>query len=119
VPAFGAALVPLALGWFLAHDLTLLLAEGQNFYALLSDPLGKGWDVFGTLNHTIDFDIVVSRWVRWAQVGLLAVGHVATVVLVHDAALRALRRRAAMATTWGMAVVASGSIVGAAMLVLT
>jgi hypothetical protein len=81
--------------------------------------LGKGWDVFGTLNHTIDFDIVLSRWVRWAQVGLLAAGHVATLVLIHDAALRALRRRDAMTTTWGMAAVASGSIVGAALLVLT
>ena len=119
VPTFGAAVAPLALGWFLAHDLTLLLAEGQNFYALLSDPLGKGWDVFGTLNHTIDFDIVLSRWVRWAQVGLLAAGHVATLVLIHDAALRALRCRDAMTTTWGMAGVASGSIVGAALLVPT
>jgi hypothetical protein len=118
-PSFGVALVPLALSWFLAHDLTLLLAEGQNFYALLSDPLGKGWDVFGTLNHTIDFDIVLSRWVRWTQVTLLVVGHVAAVVLLHDVALRALRRRAAMSTTWGMAAVTSGSIVGAALLVLT
>ena len=27
----GIALVPLAAGWFLGHDLTLLLSEGQNF----------------------------------------------------------------------------------------
>lgn len=115
----GVALVPLATGWFLAHDLTLLLFEGQNFYALLSDPLGKGWDVFGTLNHTIDYQLVLGSWVRWTQLVVLVVGHVATVVLLHDTALGLLRRRPAMRTTWAMAAVASASITGAALLVLT
>ena len=119
VPALGAALVPLALGWFVGHDVTLVLAEGQNFYALLSDPLGRGWDLFGTLDHRIDLSIVVSSGVRWTQLVLISVGHVATVVLVHDAALGHLRRRAAMGVTWAMAVVASASIVATAMLVLT
>ena len=54
----GIALVPLATGWFIGHDLTLLLSEGQNFLALLSDPLGRGWDLIGTFNHTIDYSIV-------------------------------------------------------------
>lgn len=117
--AFGIALVPLATGWFLAHDLTLLLFEGQNFYALLSDPLGKGWDLFGTFNHTIDYRVVQAGWVRWSQLGLLVLGHVAAVVLVHDAALGRLRRRAAMRVTWVMAVALSGSITAAALLVLT
>ena len=53
--ALGVALVPLAIGWFIAHDLTLLLFEGQNFLALLSDPLGRGWDLFGTIDRTIDY----------------------------------------------------------------
>jgi hypothetical protein len=114
----GWALVPLALGWFLAHDLTLLLFEGQNFYALLSDPLGRGWDVFGTLHHTIDYGIVLAGWVRWAQLGLLAVGHVAALVLLHDGALRLMGRRSAMRTTWTMAAIGSTSIAAAALMVL-
>jgi len=115
----GVALVPLATGWFIAHDLTLLLSEGQNVYALLSDPLGKGWDLFGTLNHTIDYTLITGRWVRWTQLVVLVAGHVATVVLLHDTALGLLRRRPAMHTTWAMAVVAAGSITAAALLVLT
>ncbi len=114
----GLALVPLAIGWFLAHDGTLLLTEGQNFYALLSDPLGKGWDLFGTFNHTVDYALSTGRWVRWVQLALLIVGHVATVVLLHDRALAVLRRRPAMVATWAMAVVAAGSITAAALLVL-
>lgn len=115
----GIALVPLATGWFIGHDLTLLLFEGQNFIALLSDPLGEGWDLFGTFNHTIDFAVVQAGWVRATQLAALVLGNVGAIVLLHDTALALLRRRAAMRATWAMAVAASASITAAALLVLT
>lgn len=118
VPVLGLALVPLAAGWFLAHDLTLLLFEGQNFLALLSDPLGRGWDLVGTFDNTIDYRVVEARWVRWAQLALLGVGHVTAVVLIHDGALHVRGRRDAMRTTWAMAAVSAASVVAAALLVL-
>lgn len=118
VAALGVALVPIALGWFLAHDLTLLLFEGQNFIALLSDPVGQGWDLIGTINRTIDYDLVQASWVRWSQVALLAVGHVVAVVIAHDVALHLVRRRAAMRTTWAMTAAAAASIVAGALMVL-
>jgi hypothetical protein len=114
----GVALVPLALGWFLAHDLTLLLFEGQNFLALVSDPIGEGWDLFGTVNHTIDYGIVQATWVRWTQVGLLAAGHVAFLVIAHDTALAVVRPRAAMRLTWALTAAAIVSIVAGALMVL-
>ncbi len=115
----GITLAPLAAGWLVGHDLTLLLSEGQNFLALLSDPLGKGWDLIGTFNNTIDYSIVQAGWVRVVQLTVLLVGNGATVVLFHDSALGLLRRRAAMRGTWAMAVAASASITAAALLVLT
>jgi hypothetical protein len=115
----GLALVPIGVGWFVAHDLTLLLAEGQNFYALLSDPLGRGWDLFGTLNHTIDFSIVEAGWVRWTRMLALLAGQLAAVVLAHDGALRLLRRRDADRTTWAMGGVAAVSVIAGALLALT
>jgi hypothetical protein len=114
----GVALVPLALGWFLAHDLTLLLFEGQNFLALVSDPIGEGWDLFGTVNQTIDYGIVQATWVRWTQVGLLAAGHVAFLVIAHDTALAVVRPRAAMRLTWALTAAAIVSIVAGALMVL-
>jgi hypothetical protein len=115
----GIALVPLATGWFIGHDLTLLLSEGQNFLALLSDPLGKGWDLVGTFNNTIDYSIVEAGWVRVIQLTVLLVGNGAAIVLFHDVALGLVGGRAAMPATWAMAVAASASITAAAMLVLT
>ncbi len=115
----GWALVPLATGWFLGHDLTLLLGEGQSAYALASDPLGRGWDLFGTITYTIDYTIAADAWVAWVQLALIAAGHVGSVVLLHELALERLPARAAMRTTWAMALVASASITAATMLVLT
>jgi hypothetical protein len=118
VGVVGLALVPLAVAWSLSHDLTLLLFEGQNFLILLSDPLGRGWDLFGTIDHTIDTDLVRAGWVRWVQLGSLAAGHVAAVVLAHDGALARLGRRRGMQVTWAVAVLAAASAVAAAALVL-
>jgi len=117
--SLGVGLVPLAVGWFLGHDLTLLLGEGQNAYALASDPLGRGWDLFGTYDHTIDYSIVTEPWVAWLQVAFITVGHVATIVLLHELAMERLSPRAAMRTTWAAATLASLSIAAALMLVLT
>lgn len=114
----GWALVPLAAGWFVAHDLTLLLFEGQNFLALLSDPFGEGWDLFGTINRTIDYGLVEGAWVGWLQLLTLAGGHLAAVVIAHDVAIRRRGRRRGMAVTWAMAVVATASFVAGVLLVL-
>ena len=115
----GRALVPLAVGWFLGHDLTLLLGEGQNAYALASDPLGRGWDLFGTYDHTVDYSVATATWVAWVQLALIVAGHVASLVLLHELAMERLRPRAAMRTTWAMAVLGSLSITAASLLVLT
>src|SRR5690606_5869961 len=95
-----------AAGWFVAHDLTLLLFEGQNFIALISDPIGRGWDLFGTIHHTIDFDVAKAGWVVWAQLLSLAAGHVAALVVGHDTALHLMPARTAMRVTWGLAAAA-------------
>lgn len=116
--SLAVALVPLALGWFIAHDLTLVLFEGQNFIALASDPIGRGWDLFGTINHTIDFRIVQAGWVVTTQLAALVLGHAAALVLAHDTALRQLRPNVAIKVTWAMTVATGAAVVGAALLVI-
>jgi hypothetical protein len=114
----GLVLLPLSLAWFIAHEVTLLILEGQNLVVLLSDPLGRGWDLFGTFHDTIHAGIVRSRGIRWLQLALLAAGHVLAVVLAHDAALAVARRREAMRITWAMAGASALSIVASALMVL-
>ena len=46
--AIGAGLLPIALGYLIAHYLTYLLIDGQRILIAISDPFQKGWNVFGT-----------------------------------------------------------------------
>ena len=48
VPDFVLSLVPIAFVYVVAHYATLFLLQGQYTVPLLSDPLGRGWDLFGT-----------------------------------------------------------------------
>lgn len=114
----GVGLVPVALAWFVSHDLTLLLFEGQNFIALLSDPIGRGWDLVGTISQTVDYGLAQAAWVPWVQVLAVLGGHLAAVVVAHDTALRLRPRPVAAATTLSVSVAVAVSVVAAALMVL-
>ncbi len=53
--SFIHSLVPIAFVYVVAHYLTFLVFEGQAIVYLASDPLGEGWDLFGTASATIDY----------------------------------------------------------------
>jgi hypothetical protein len=48
VPATGAGLLPIALGYLIAHYFTYVLIDGQRIVIAISDPLQNGSDLFGT-----------------------------------------------------------------------
>jgi len=81
------SLVPIALAYALAHYFSLMVFEGQSALALASDPLGRGWDLFGTAGNAVDFTAVSTSTIAYVQAGGIVVGHVAGVVVAHDRAL--------------------------------
>jgi hypothetical protein len=104
--SFVHTLVPIAAVYVLAHYFSLLAYNGQAIAFLSSDPLGKGWDLFGTAGGTIDYGIVGATVIWYVQVGVLVSGHACGLVLTHDRAL-ALYGKAHSATTsqyWMLAV---------------
>lgn len=89
--AMGAGLVPVALGYLVAHYLTQLLIEGQRVMVALSDPFQLGWDLLGTAFWEPRDDWLPTT-VGWAiQVGAVVLGHVAGAWLGHRAIRRAQR----------------------------
>jgi hypothetical protein len=48
VAATGAGLLPIALGYLIAHYFTYLVIDGQRILIAISDPLQNGADLFGT-----------------------------------------------------------------------
>jgi hypothetical protein len=100
--AFIHSLVPIALVYVAAHYLTFLLFEGQSIAYLVSDPLGEGWDLFGTAGAAINYGVVSQNQAWYLQVGFVVAGHVAALVLAHDRALALYpgSRRAARSQYW-------------------
>ncbi len=84
---FVHSLVPIALVYVAAHYLTFLLLEGQAIAYLLSDPLGEGWDLFGTASAAVDYGLISQNQAWYAQVACVVAGHVAALTLAHDRAL--------------------------------
>jgi hypothetical protein len=92
---FALTLVPIAIGYHLAHYLTFLLIQGQYIIPLASDPFGFGWDLFGTAGYRVDIAIVDARFAWYTAVTAILLGHVAAVYLAHLKAMAVLDSRAA------------------------
>jgi hypothetical protein len=72
---YAYALLPIALFYHLAHNSEHLLMEGQKVIALLSDPFGFQWNLFGTAELSLPPIINLSTlWI--IQVLFVIVGHV-------------------------------------------
>jgi hypothetical protein len=91
------SIVPIAVGYLVAHYYTLFLLEGQRTIALLSDPLGTGADWLGTAGWTVGGLGNTPASIALLQVTVIIIGHVLGTVLAHDRALVLLPRRTAVA----------------------
>jgi hypothetical protein len=86
--AFVFSLIPIALAYHYAHFLAYLLIQGQLIIALISDPFGWGWDLFGTADYLINVQVISPRFVWFFSVGAIVLGHMIAVYLAHIRALR-------------------------------
>jgi hypothetical protein len=95
--AFALSFLPIAIAYHAAHYLSYLLLAGQLAIPLASDPLGLGWDLFGTRDRGIDLGVIGAKTVWYLAVVAIVTGHVIAVVLAHAEALRLFpTRRAAL-----------------------
>lgn len=85
--SFALTLVPIAIGYHVAHYLVFLLIQGQYIIPLLSDPFGHGWDLFGTAGFRVDIGLVGARFAWYVAVAAIVAGHVAAVYLAHVRAI--------------------------------
>jgi hypothetical protein len=85
--AFVHSLVPIALVYVAAHYMTQLLFQGQAMAYLASDPLGRGWNVFGGRDSAIDYGVIGATATWYWQVAFVVVGHIAALTLAHERAL--------------------------------
>ena len=70
VPEFLLSLVPIAFVYALAHYFSLSVTQGQYVWPLLSDPFGRGWDLFGSAGYRPDFAILTPHTIWYVQAGV-------------------------------------------------
>jgi hypothetical protein len=106
---FVLSLVPIAIGYHLAHYFTYFLIQGQLVIRLASDPFGLGWNLFGTGRYRPDIGIVGARFAWYTAVVAIVVGHIIAVYVAHAIALREYpARRAAIRSQLPMLVLMVG-----------
>jgi hypothetical protein len=101
---FVPTLLPIALAYHVAHYLSYLLVAGQLVIPLASDPLGRGWDLFGTARYQVAVGIVGARFAWYTSVIVIVAGHVLAMYAAHRLALaRFSERRAARRSQYPLA----------------
>ncbi|MCD2195155.1 hypothetical protein LQ327_17445 [Actinomycetospora endophytica] len=115
--AFAHALVPIAVGYAVAHYFSLLVFDGQQVAILASDPLDHGSDWFGTATHVIDYTLVGTNTIAVVQVLAIVVGHLVATVAAHDRATRLYPDRAAVRTQYPMLATMVALTIGAVALI--
>jgi hypothetical protein len=73
--AIGAGLLPIAVGYLVAHYLTYVAIDGQYLVVALSDPFQQGWDLFGTAFFEPSADWVPPGLVWTVQLAAVVGGH--------------------------------------------
>ncbi len=78
------ALIPAALFYHMAHNSMHLLMEGPAIIPLLSDPLGLGWNLFGTRGMEMK-PLLAMDSVRILQFGILIIGFLMALSIAQEA----------------------------------
>lgn len=100
--SFAHTLVPIALAYAFAHYFTLVVFEGQLLIRTISDPLGRGWDLFGTAAYEVNFRFLSPQTIWYLQLAAIVGGHLLGVVLAHDRALAIFPATTAVRTQYAM-----------------
>jgi hypothetical protein len=90
---FAHSLVPILVGYTIAHYFSLLVFQGQAGYILASNPFDRGWNLFGTADWQINLLAVSTTAIAIIQVAAIVTGHVVGVVAAHDRAMAVFRGR--------------------------
>ncbi|CCG01655.1 hypothetical protein [Blastococcus saxobsidens] len=86
---YAHSVIPIVIGYTVAHYFSLWVFDGQKAWILASNPLGTpGVDLFGASGDTINYQLVGPDTISYVQVAAVVLGHVLGVVLAHEQALR-------------------------------
>jgi len=94
-PKLTLSLIPIALGYHIAHYLTSFMVGSQYALKAMSDPMGTGADILGLGQFYVTtsfFNIPETVETIWlTQAGAIVIGHILAVLIAHGIALDTLK----------------------------
>ena len=88
---FAHSVVPIVVGYIVAHYLTYLVEVGQQTLIQASDPLSNGSNLFGTGDWSVSYALSYHPTaLATTKVLAVVIGHVVAVIAAHDRALTLL-----------------------------
>jgi hypothetical protein len=85
------SLIPIVVGYILAHYLSYLIERGQQAVFALADPFGKDWNLLGLGHLHVAYVLSLHPTVlAVVKVTSVVTGHIVAVIAAHDRALRLL-----------------------------
>ena len=88
------SVVPIIVGYMIAHYLSFLVQTGQQTLIQLSDPMGDGSNLFGTADWEASYWLAQHpTFLATTKVLAIVTGHVLGVIAAHDRALEILPKR--------------------------
>jgi hypothetical protein len=110
---FAHSLVPIIVGYMVAHYLSYLVEVGQQTVIYLSDPFSTGANYLGTGNRAVNYWLSNHpTFLALTKVGGVILGHVVAVVAAHDRAVKLLPKRHQLTGQLSLLVVMVGFTIG-------
>ncbi|NUR98530.1 MAG: hypothetical protein HOV67_25150 [Kribbellaceae bacterium] len=90
---FAHTLIPIAIGYTIAHYFSFALFQGQQGILLAGDPLVRGWDLLGLASTPVNYTLLSLTAIGLIQTMAIVVGHVVGITAAHDRAVALLPSR--------------------------
>lgn len=110
--SFAHSLVPIAVGYLIAHYFSLLVFAGQQAVIYASDPNVDGSNWFGTADWSVNYTFITVGQIATVQVLAIVTGHVLGVFSAHDRSVRLFPAKAAVLGQIPMMVLMIGYTIG-------
>jgi hypothetical protein len=117
---FAHSIVPIVVGYVVAHYLSYFVEIGQQTLIYLSDPMVEGANLLGTADLQVNYWLTLHpTFLAFTKVGAIVGGHVLGVIAAHDRAVKVLPSRDQLTGQLPLLVVMVGYTVGGLYLLLT
>ncbi len=91
---YAHSVVPIIVGYMVAHYLSYFVEVGQQTLILMSDPMSNGSDLLGTGDWSVNYWLSYHpTFLATTKVLAVVVGHVLGVIAAHDRAITLLPKR--------------------------